>query len=165
MSTLLFAVLVTILPWYEEQAAPAAPSRVKVFLAASPELRVQKDCFAVLATSLTTQIAAAKTVVPARSAADADVIVRVKECRTVDTPQLGGEVHVSSTIGTPGHDVRGGASGVGGKLTSVSRVVLLVDDHGKPKEFLPEVDDLPLPEATQSAAASLLAWIKAAHTH
>jgi alanine dehydrogenase len=162
MSTLLFAVLVTILPWYEEQAAQAAPSRVKVFLAASPEVRVQRDCFAVLATSLTTQIAAAKTIVPARSAADADVVVQVKECRTTSTPKVGGEASVTTWTGGQGRGVQT-RTAVEAQAATVARVVLVVDDHGKPKEFSPEVDDLPLPEATQSATASLLAWIKAAH--
>lgn len=164
MSTFLFAVLVTILPWYEEQATAAAPSRVKVFLAASPEVRVQNDCFTVLATSLTAQIAAAKTFVPARSAADADVIVQVKECRTTSAPRVGGEASVTTWTGGQGRGVQT-RTAVEAQLATVSRVVLIVDDHGKPKEFSPEADDLPLPAATQSATAALLAWVKAAHTH
>lgn len=169
MSTFLLAALVTILPWYEEQAAQAAPSRVKVFLAPSTEVRVQlarveRDCYALLATSLTAQIAETKTVVPARSAADADVVVRVKECRTVDTPQVGGEVHVSSTIGGPSRSVQGGAAyAIGAQLATVSRVVLVVDSGDTPREFGPRANDLPLPAAVHDATASFLAWVKTAH--
>lgn len=169
MATFLLAALVTILPWYEEQAAQAAPSRVKVFLASSTEVRaqkarVEKDCYALLATSLTAQIAETKTVVPARSAADADVIVRVKECRTVDTPQVAGEAHVSTTIGGPSRAAQGGASyAIGAQLTTVSRVVLVVDDRDRPREFVPGANDLPLPEAVHDATAAFLAWVKTAH--
>jgi len=164
MSTFLFAVLVTILPWYEEQATQAAPSRVKVFLASSPDVRVQKDCFAVLATSLTTQIAAAKSFVPARSAADADVVVQVKECRSTTAPRAGGELAVTASTGGQGRAIQTQTAAFG-QIATLARVVLVVDDHGKPKEFSPERNELPLPEATESATASLLAWIKAAHAH
>jgi hypothetical protein len=164
MSFLLFAALVTILPWYEDQAAQAAPSRVKVFLASSPDVRVQRDCFALLATSLTAQIAETRTVVPARSAADADVIVRVKECRTVDAPQAGGEVHIATTVGGGSKNSQAGGS-LAAEVVTVARVVLVVDDRGKPVEFAPTLKDLPLPAAAHDATASFLAWVKTAHTN
>lgn len=164
MATFLLAALVTILPWYEEQAAQAAPSRVKVYLASSPEIRVQKDCFALLATALTAQMAATKTVVPARSAADADVIVQVKECRTVDSPHVGGEVTVSTTIGGRDKNLQAGAS-IAAQLTTVGRVALVVDDRGKPREFAPSANDLPLPAAAHDATASFLAWVKTSHAN
>jgi hypothetical protein len=162
MGTLLFAVLVTMLPWFEEQAAQAGPSKVKVFLAASPEVRVQKDCFTILATALTSQLAETKTMVPARSAVDADVIVQVKECRSATVPGVGGEVSVSAWAGGQSRGVQTRTS-VEGQLATVARVVLVVDDRGKPREFSPASSDAPLPEAAQSAIASLVAWIKTAH--
>jgi hypothetical protein len=161
MGIFLLGVLVTMLPWFEEQAAQAGPSRVKVFLAASPDVRVQKDCYAILASSLTAQIAEAKTMVPARSAADADVVVQVKECRTADVPRIGGEVSVSARVGGHGHGITQTRMSVLGQLATVGRVILVVDDRGRPREFSPASCDAPLPEAARSATASLLAWIKA----
>ena len=115
---------------------------------------------------MTAQIAETKTVVPARSAADADVIVRVKECRTVDAPQVAGEVHVSTTSADPSRAAQGGASvAIGAQATTVNRVVLVVDDQDKPREFAPAANDLPLPAAVHDATASFLAWVKSAHAN
>lgn len=161
MGIFLLGVLVTMLPWFEEQAAQAGPSRLKVFLAASPDVRVQKDCFAVLATSLTAQIAETRTMVPARSAADADVVVQVKECRAVDVPKVGGEVGVSARVAGQGRGITQTRTSVLGQLATVGRVTLVVDDRGRAREFSPASSDAPLPEAARSATASLLAWIKA----
>ncbi len=161
MGIFLLGVLVTMLPWFEEQAAHAGPSGVKVFLAASPDVRVQKECFGILATSLTAQIAETRTMVPARSAADADVVVQVKECRTADVPRVGGEVGVGARVAGPGRGITQTRASVVGQLATVGRVVLVVDDRGRAREFSPATCDAPLPEAVRSATASLLAWIKA----
>jgi hypothetical protein len=158
------AVLVNILPWYEEQAAQTAPSRVKVFLADSRDVRIQRDCASVLATALTASLTQSKHAVPARSAADADVVVQLKECRTVTVPQVGGVIEVTTSLTGRDRVVQTGAA-IGGQLSAVARVVLVVDDRGKPKEFAPDEIDLPLPEAASNVAESLLAWIKTAHRH
>jgi hypothetical protein len=162
MATFLFAVLVTMLPWYEEQATQAAPSKAKVFLAEFRDPRVQKECFGALATALTAGLAESKYAVPARSAGDADVVVQVKECRTAAAPQLGGDLTLSASTGGRGRVVQAGAS-VAAQITTVGRVVLVVDDRGKPREFATDANDLPLPETARNATASLLAWIKTAH--
>lgn len=160
MATFLLVGLVTILPWFEEQAAHAAPSKAKVFLAGTQDARVQRDCFATLATTLTARMAETKLAVPARSAADADVVVQVKECRTATAPKVGGEIGVTARTGGLGRGVQTRTS-VAGELTTVARVVVVVDDQGRPKEFASEPDELPLEEAARSATGSFLAWVKA----
>jgi hypothetical protein len=164
MAILLVAVLVNILPWYEEQAAQAAPSRAKVFLAESRDVRVQRDCAAAVATALTSSLAGSKHAVPARSAGDADVVVQLKECRTTTVPRLGGEIQVTTSLAGRDRVVQTGAS-IGGQLTTAARVLLVVDDHGKTKEFAPDEIDLPLPEAASNATEALLAWVKTARSH
>ncbi len=163
MGIFLLGVLVTMLPWFEEQAAHAGPSRVKVYLALSPDPRVQNDCHSLLTNTLTAQIAETKTMVPARSAADADVVVQVKECRTATAPQVGGEVSVAGRIAGPGRGITQTRTSVLGQLAAVGRVTLVVNDRGKPREFTAASGDLPLSEATRSATASLLAWVKASN--
>jgi hypothetical protein len=162
MGIFLLGVLVTMVPWFEEQAAQAGPSPVKVDLALSPDVRVQNDCYSILATTLTAQIAATKTMVPARSAVDADVVVQVKECRTATLPQVGGEVSVGARVAGPGRGITQTRTSVAGQLATVGRVTLVVNDRGKPREFSPASCDAPLPEAARSATASLLSWIKTA---
>jgi hypothetical protein len=160
MATFLMVGLVTILPWFEEQAAQAAPSKVKVFLSDARDTRVQRDCLAVLGTTLTAGIANTKQVVPARSVADADVVVQLKECRTASAPKVGGEIGVTARTGGLDRGVRVD-SAVAGQLATVARVVLVVDDRGKPREFASEPLDRPLDEAARSATGSFLAWVKA----
>ena len=160
MATFLLVGLVTVLPWFEEQAALAAPSKAKVFLARAQDVRVQKDCYAALATHLTARMAETKQAVPARSAADADVVVQVKECRTATAPKVGGEIGVTAWTGGLGRGVQARSS-LAGELTTVARVVLVVDDQGKPREFASEPDALPLLEATRDVTGSLLVWLEA----
>ena len=166
MATFLLVGLVTMLPLLEEEAAHAAPSKAKVFLAAAQDARVEKECHAQVASALTARIADAKRIVPARSAADADVVVQVRECRTVTASQVGvgGEIGASVPLsGRQGRDVRAGYS-VGVQQTRVGRVVLVVDDQGKPREFASAAGEQPLDEAARSATESFLAWVKARYT-
>jgi hypothetical protein len=163
MATFLLASLVTMLPLLEEQAAHAAPSQAKVFLAKAPDAHVQKDCLAQVASALTARLAETKGVVPARSAADADVVVQVTECRTARAPKLGGEIGVTAWTGGQGRGVQA-RTALAGELITVARVVLVVDDQGKPREFASGPDDLPLHDAARSATGPLLSWVKARYT-